>query len=402
MLTGTQLITEDHDDTLSHLSESQVTDSENHPGWNSHKRGHFKRDTGGPFFTQRKYMTSSIDATTSISGDQDAGFGSGNFSRANYHGLLLPCAPHALEFPPAGNSSYDALAELGATAIARSSPSSPAADLTVLLGETLHDGIPAIIGGTLRKWRHAPPKQVRKDIGGEYLNYEFGWKPLVSDLKKVAKSITDGDKIWRQYVKDSGKVVRRGHSFPEKSELKIEQIYDQWPYISPSTNILNNPDTNSWLLGGKLLREHTLKQRQWFKGGFMYYVPPPEEGTAYAVIQAKKLLGLSLTPDSLWNLAPWSWAIDWFANTGDNLANWSNWAIDGQVVLYGYMMEHTVSSYTYTYTGPPNLVGGVPPSITTVTETKVRIGAGPYGFGTSWDGLSPRQIAITGAIGISR
>jgi hypothetical protein len=392
---------ENHDQNLSHLSETQYTESENHPDWKSHQTNSFKGNIGGDFFTQHRYMRGNIPRV-SLKGSQDAGFGIDNYGTATYEGPMYPCPPNILEFPPASNSSYDRLAEMGATAIARISPSSPAADLSVLLGETLHDGIPAIIGSTLRKWRHAPAKQVRKDIGGEYLNYEFGWKPLVSDLKKVATVIRDKDAIWRQYVKDSQKSVRRGYQFPEESEFRIDQVYNQWPYISPSSNILANPDTNSWLLGGKLLREFKITRRQWFSGAFMYYVPPPEDGAAYSVIQSKKLLGLTLTPDTLWNLAPWSWAVDWFANTGDNLANWSNWAIDGQVLLYGYMMEHTVSSYSYTYTGPNSYVGGVPPTITTVTETKVRRKAGPYGFGTSWEGLSPRQLAITGALGISR
>jgi hypothetical protein len=36
------------------------------------------------------------------------------------------------------------------------------------------------------------------------------------------------------------------------------------------------------------------------------------------------------------------------------------------------------------------------------TVTKVRIPAGPFGFSIGWEGLSPTQLAITAALGITR
>jgi hypothetical protein len=119
---------------------------------------------------------------------------------------------------------------------------------------------------------------------------------------------------------------------------------------------------------------------------------------------AKKILGLSLTPDIVWNLTPWSWAVDWFSNTGDVISNLTDWATDGLVLRYGYVMEHTITSDTYTYSGNTGLIDGnvrVPP-LTLVTETKIRRRANPFGFGITWDGLSPRQLAITAALGLTR
>lgn len=140
----------------------------------------------------------------------------------------------------------------------------------------------------------------------------------------------------------------------------------------------------------------------------MYYLPGVNAtsnfgDTAEAVIKAKKLLGLTLTPDTVWNLMPWSWAVDWMSNVGDNINNWSNMAIDGQVLAYGYMMETTIHKYTYTWIGETRLRSSVqPPSITLSTTTKVRIKATPYGFGADWDGFSPRQLATIAALGLSR
>jgi len=119
-------------------------------------------------------------------------------------------------------------------------------------------------------------------------------------------------------------------------------------------------------------------------------------------LEAKKLLGLSLTPETLWNIAPWSWAVDWFSNTGDVISNLSDWASDGLVMHYGYMMEKTIVKDTYNIT--PSGIQAFPsvPNLTLVTETKQRIRANPFGFGLSFDGLSTIQKAILAALGISR
>jgi hypothetical protein len=301
-------------------------------------------------------------------------------------------------------SSLDKLAELGTTAIARCSPSNPVADVSTFLGEIVKDGIPALIGGALRKWRNSTPKQIRKDLGGEYLNYEFGWKPFVSDLLKMGDAITRGDDIWRQYERDAGKVVRRRYEFPTEESITMLDMGYQHPYIGPDVNTLYEFRLPR---DGKLLREHRVSKRQWFSGAFTYYLPVTDHGrggAAEAVLKAKKLYGLTLTPETVYNLSPWSWALDWFSNTGDVVTNWTNWAIDGQVLWYGYIMEHVKSSYTYTWTGGTLFRDRSirPSTITTVTETKVRRKATPYGFGITWDGFTPRQIAITTALGMSR
>jgi len=122
-------------------------------------------------------------------------------------------------------------------------------------------------------------------------------------------------------------------------------------------------------------------------------------------LEAEKLFGLSLSPDTLWQLAPWSWAVDWFANTGDVLHNVSAYANQGLILRYGYIMEHTVVRDTYSCGNPVTngLWNGRPIApITFVTETKVRRRANPFGFGVSWNALSPFQTSIVAALGISR
>jgi len=322
-----------------------------------------------------------------------------------YSGPMLPVAPSFMSYPPYADSSDSTLNRLGTEAIAKVSPSNPVADLSTMLGELVREGIPALLGSTLRKWRGMSGKELRNSIGHEYLNVEFGWKPLVNDLRKVSRAIRDADSIWAQYERDAGKLVRRRYEFPVVTTEEVTLVrQDVSPWISPSGGVLSDPARNNQ---GKVYRIDKVTIRRWFSGAFIYYLPVTVHGrgsVAMNVIQAKKLLGLSLTPDTLWNLTPWSWALDWFADTGDILQNWSNWAIDGQVLKYGYIMEHTVSERTYTFLGPTGFrAGGVRPyDQTLVSETKIRRQATPYGFGLKFGGLSLRQQAIVTALGLAK
>jgi len=293
---------------------------------------------------------------------------------------------------------------LGAQAIARCSPSNPTVDLSVTVGELVKEGIPRLIGSTLRSMASMTSRDRRKAIAGEYLNYEFGWKPLVNELSDLYRTVLSLDVVINDYLRNSGKMVRRTYEFPVLTETVAKELttnVSSWTAISGG--FINDPLT---INKGKVIRVHKTEIRHWFSGAFSYYVPPADSlrnEMARAVIIAKKSLGITLTPDTLWNLAPWSWAVDWFSDTGDVISNWSNWAIDNQVLLYGYMMEHSRSTYTYTFVGPSGLTGGArPPSVTTVNETKRRIKASPYGFGLTSGDLSARQKAIAAALGVSR
>jgi hypothetical protein len=116
-------------------------------------------------------------------------------------------------------------------------------------------------------------------------------------------------------------------------------------------------------------------------------------------------LGLEITPEVLWNIAPWSWAVDWFTNAGDVLANTSDFGDQGLVMKYGYIMEHSFVRDVYFYEGSfGSPLGGsikIPP-LALVSETKLRRKANPFGFGITWDGLNPFQLSIAAALGLSR
>jgi hypothetical protein len=398
--------TYDNRDLNTYLNGIQITDSQSHPLWQFKKLGRYKGDLGGPFFTRKKYCASDMDVPFYLTGfDPQPGLAR---LVGEYLGPVWPIAPSSLQFPPNPESSENALNQLGATAIARSSPVRPSASLSVFLSETMKEGIPALIGGTLTKLKSLSGSERRKALGHEYLNYQFGWLPFIADLRALAHAVIHADELLAQFDRDSNKLVRRKYEFPLYREFSSTPVnFKCSPWTTPSSSLLTD---NSRINLGTVIRSYELTRRQWFSGAFVYYVDLKDVKSfrgkiARHVEQARYLLGLTLTPDTLWNIAPWSWAFDWFSNTSDVLQNWSDWAIDSQVMAYGYMMEHSIATYRYTYTGPTTgyRQSGVWPSDVVMThEVKQRVQANPYGFGVGMSSLTTRQKAIIAALGITR
>lgn len=343
------------------------------------------RDTGGPF-----QLVKTADYCTVLHKDHvNAG--------CNWHGDFTASHSTAKLVPSNQNFSSVsnlALISMGTTAIARCAPVSPVFSLPNTLGETLSDGLPSIVGReSLRNRAHAA-----RAAGKEYLNHQFGWVPLVSDLRGLAYAVVHSDEILRAYIKGSNKKQRRGYVFPEKS-------YSGTTDYGTTASVPARPAPG--LRGQTMV---TSSQRIWFSGAFKYHIPvrPGMIGDMQRHLSmARKLLGVDLSPETVWNLAPWSWAGDWFSNIGDVMTNVSNLGRDGMVMQYGYIMCETVrttrSAYRVTNTDfiPWGLYGRSVER-TTLSKSAVRLNATPFGFGVNMDGLSPRQIAILSAVGLSR
>jgi hypothetical protein len=308
-----------------------------------------------------------------------------------------------MPFPPGLNSSVAQLEQLGATAIARVRPTNSVANLAVTLAELKREGLPSV---NIFTWKDR--LRAHKNVGDHYLGYQFGLSPLGKEIGNFAYGVTQANKLLSQYERDAGRVVRRRYEFPPKSVSETTMVDSNTnPFYDP----YNTGFMNSGLTGiqtGLLIRQRTTVQKRWFSGAFTYYLPTGYDARKRMdrmALFADEIVGLELSPEVLWNLAPWSWAVDWFSNFGDVISNISSFATDGLLLRYGYMMEHTIVSDTYTR-ATSNLFreGGGPLDsfVTLVTETKMRRKANPYGFGISWNGLSAFQLSILAALGISR
>lgn len=366
----------------------QTTYSRGNP-WPS-SGGSVPGNVGGPFLTIRKWYSDSntvVDAFKSpfrYVGPQFAKYDS------------LPAASSS--YPSLTPATDATLAAWGTTAIARCLPTNPVSDLAQFVGELRADGIPHIIGSSAFRERARTLKELP---GDEYLNVEFGWKPFVSDIRKFAYAVQNSHYILEKFRQGSGQLMHRSYEWPE--ELSTVTV-DEGMRIPPPALPTSLYENYQW--SGQRYKVTSTYRKKWFEGAFMYHLAVGNSQTAKMArfaAEAKKLLGVRIDPDLVWNLTPWSWAVDWIGNFGDIVHNASAFSEDSLVMKYGYLMYHQKVTDTYTHSGTV-YAGGARPTMTQTlgVEIKQRLPATPYGFGLTVDSFSERQWAILAALGLSR
>jgi len=369
--------------------------TENHPGFFNSEGG----DQGGPFHSRK----TEVEQTGSKGRVGTSYYGyEGEFG---IYGLYAQ-GGNTWESSPvtATSSSNDRLFALGGTAISRSVPTNPVGGAATFLGE-LRQGVPNVIGSTLFRDRAKELMKAQK-AGHEYLNLEFGWKPLVADVRKFALGVKKHDQIVSQLSRDSGKNVRRGYKFPAEDDGGTT-------FDAQQQFVLGTPEgggLNTYIYGppGHYVQTYASSERKWFSGCYTYHLPDYNElfGVKRYLAEADKVLGTNITPEVLWNLAPWSWAADWFANTGDVLNNLTQFSQNDFAMRYGYIMETKTSSIVCQGSQQLNTFSGALEShyaYRKFTATSmVRVPASPFGFGITSADFSPRQLAISAALGINR
>ncbi|DAD51265.1 TPA_asm: maturation protein [ssRNA phage Zoerhiza.4_9] len=385
----------------------QKTVSESHPV----NRNTGSYDAGGPFFTSRveyhlgdshienaynwsyqSYMSGPVRTPFPSSGEMsDIGF--------QNTGLAY------------GSSNEKSMAVDGTNAISYASPTNPVSNLGTTLAETFREGVPSLPG--IQSWKRRT--EAAKAAGSEYLNYQFGWAPLVDEVHSVGNTARHHRSLMKQYEKGAGRDTHRTFRYPSQTVNKGEVRGAAYPLASGFDSSWTNINVPAPQRSISLVRE----TRRWFEGMFTYALPSSTDSWRKADgfgQEAEHLFGLSLTPDVLWELTPWSWAVDWFSNAGEVINNVTNFGTAGLVMRYGYQMEETIETVTAESgsmgfarpvdrsrpNGPYESIYAAPCTSSIICTTKRRLPASPFGFSVGWEGLSPTQLAITAALGITR
>lgn len=380
-------------------SGSQYTVTEGHPF-----KGKYEGDLGGDFYTRKTecYISGHPSTLQWIDGK-----GRTNVLDSTFYcpGVPETASGELLEPTHIDKGPKSDVNALGATAIAQCAPTNPVAEAGLAAAELYRERLPSLPGIRLWKDRLRP----LLGLSDDFLNAEFGWLPLVSDIKDTAKAISKHRQILEQYKRDDGKLVRRKFHYPSESTVTEETLLPNLARANEPTGEVTPSGVGPAVPAGSVVKRTETLRKTWFSGAFTYHIPDHSDswsGMTRIASEAEQLFGINvLSPDTLWELTPWSWAIDWFTNTQDVLVNLGNAEVDGQVMRYGYMMDENISTTTYTMIGSSgwyNLPVGAVAPVTFKTVTKTRSGANPYGFGIGWEDLSPTQLAITAALGITR
>lgn len=371
----------------------QYTASEGHV---PSKDGKYRE--GGPFYTIRMEQHYGLRDVVLTDNAINPG------QRRTYTGPMTLGSP-ALDISDKSLDSYrnrntSDLDAAGATAISLCAPTNPVATLGTGLAEAFREGLPSFPGVSSWKRRLG----ILRSLGNEFLNVEFGWLPLVKEITDVRDALKFHSTVIKQYERDANRQVRREFHYPvehSSSEVKTSG-YAGFPGGSTGAFNIGEPRT--------ITTRTEVTRRKWFSGAFIH--PPLRSGNALSTTlnagtEADKLFGIALTPDVLWELTPWSWAIDWFTNAGEVINNVTAMNQYGLIMRYGYMMEESSTKVTRSISSAGLRdkrtkadVGACPDSWTLVTS-KVRRPANPFGFGIDNSSLSLEQFAILAAVGIS-
>lgn len=353
-------------------------------------------DSGHPFDTRKESWDLSHPLVYIKSGN------------ALFHGPLIPRSSSSFSsaytsFPQTIPSFNEGV--YGTRAVNATIPNKPYADMANALGELrTAGGVPSVMGTILN---FASRAKFVRSAGKEYLNAVFGWTPLVKDIERISGAVIRSEELVKQYLRDSGRNVRRHYDFPEEhSNLYLKSdvvLSNAFSGLDSNHSNLFNPSLGGSGGRSELVVNHNRKI--WFKGAYTYYLDTGNDPLAnlskYAAL-ARKLVGARLTPEVLWELQPWSWLVDWVFNVGQILENIEAFQTDGLVMRYGYLMitDEVIATQTVYRHGLSDRFG--PVSITKKTLSKRRIRATPYGFGLNPGNFSPEQWAILVALGMTK
>jgi hypothetical protein len=254
--------------------------------------------------------------------------------------------------------------------------------------------------------------QFFRNIGSGYLQAKFGWEPFVADLKSATRAlqiatsnlaIKNGERVHRRY----GLIpTETSETYDSSGTAQLYMVYE-----NPGQEFNQILSGESSWFSAQYRLQRTRKVERWFEGEFTNYLPLSFDPTDF-LSRADALINVKLTPDTLWQLSPWSWLAEWFLRIEDSIRSNELVANDKLIMHYGYAMQRTTDTWSSTYFdgqdsfnqlqyfSPRPPMGGM---LFSRTEHKERFRANPYGFTSGgFTGLTGSQASILGALGLSK
>jgi hypothetical protein len=303
--------------------------------------------------------------------------GRNNFGSFGFQELRSVMPTGLRDFTPPLFVDDGDMSGFGSTLLARTNPSRPVVSIPTYIGE-LRDA-PELIRLT--------GKSLLKKGASTYLNWQFGWEPLISDLRKMVdfqshvekrmkeiQSLTKKGGLHRRISIDEGSIEG-----PEES-VSIDGVYAAVNATRQTITTWKTWGTVNWLQDPE--------------------VKLPQSSAEMLALARRSVYGLSLDPGSIatdaWNLLPWSWLVDWFTNAGDFISSFDNTV--PAVPFNPCIMKEIKSTTTFKRTNS-NWISGGDASITRTLKLR-RLGDATLAANLPF--LSGRQLSILGSLAITR
>lgn len=264
------------------------------------------------------------------------------------------------------------LTTLRTKALANSNPSRPEVSLPVFVGELRE--LPQLV--------KLAGDNLLKKAASANLSYQFGWKPLISDLQKLVN--------FQSIVDKRANEMERLYS---KGGLKRRIRLGQWQRtLRESTTI------DSACIVLRCSQEILVKEEAWATIRWRPTSRPRVITDKFLKDQARKAaFGIGLEAQDIWNLTPWSWLADWYGNVGDFLGAHANKIPASSSTLCVMRYFETKRTFTRTDQYVGQIKGG-DASFSFIQKTR-DVGGGP-GISANLPFLSGRQLSILGSLSV--
>jgi phage gp37-like protein len=245
-------------------------------------------------------------------------------------------------------------------------------------------GLPDVPGRT-------SSRENARGMGEAWLTYQFGIKPIVSDIVKMSQ--------FSRVVND--RVAEINRLFGNTGLRRTVKTFDG----SRSALISFIAQSAGVYVGYNATATETVEQRvhaRWIPSGPSGVKPSAQVIRAWA---ARSAMGLTVDASTLWEITPWSWLADWFTSIGSYLKASRN--IVPATLMGVYPMTHTRTQwdcpgYPITAWWDSNLVLGTLGSARLVKSTKTRRSSFISPFVARLPFLSGDQMGIAASLAATR
>ena len=222
-----------------------------------------------------------------------------------------------------------------------------------------------------------------KSAAEDWLNYHFGWMPLVSDLKDIAKVSKETQKKL---------VFLEGNS-----KGYISRRRDLGTRLGRSSTPSSTYDSGFILINGRAERYST--EENWVVSHWRVNLPSLQAIKSNQLALYGNALGFGDMASNIWNAMPWTWLTDWFVDVGSVIDIYSNKF--GVSFANAMTMRHTLQR-TVVSAKPGKGMPYCPDQIQ-YEEWKTRSPYSPaFNLAGSMHLLGPSQLATLAALSVTR
>lgn len=152
---------------------------------------------------------------------------------------------------------------------------------------------------------HDIPIARLKDIGSDYLTYEYGIKPFMQDVGRMMDFVNRADMKYRYLEKLRASKTGLGNSATVWNDETFGGVYDSYVTgLYSESNVVRE----TW----KTVRKKWVSTMWTPTVDMSQYTDDNLRALANRIVT-----GSEVSFAALWDAMPWTWLIDWFSNAGD-------------------------------------------------------------------------------------